>query len=53
MEWLPDYIQGLAGLDNWQTEMFSTSLFFSMCDAVEGAVDGVPSSAIPEEGVGL
>lgn len=24
-----------------------------MCDAVEGAVDGVPSSAIPEEGVGL
>ncbi|KAL5354422.1 hypothetical protein ACLOAV_000511 [Pseudogymnoascus australis] len=43
----------LLGLDNWQTETFSTSLFLSMCDAVEGAVDGVPSSAIPEEGVGL
>lgn len=44
-------------LDNWQMEMFSdtgtTSLFLSMCDAIEGAVGGVPSSAIPEEGVGL
>lgn len=45
------------GLDNWQIEMFSnvgtTSLFLHMCDAIEGAVDGVPGSAIPEEGVGL
>ncbi|OBU01029.1 Thymus-specific serine protease [Pseudogymnoascus verrucosus] len=53
-----DFARALVfGLDNWQIEMFSnvgtTSLFLHMCDAIEGAVDGVPGSAIPEEGVGL
>ncbi|OBT76301.1 hypothetical protein VF21_03345 [Pseudogymnoascus sp. 05NY08] len=53
-----DFARALVlGLDNWQIEMLSnvgtTSLFLSMCDAVEGAVEGVPGSAIPEEGVGL
>lgn len=50
---LTTYRAFLQGLDNWQTETFSISLFLSMCDAVEGAVGGAPSSAIPEEGVGL
>jgi hypothetical protein len=47
----------IFGLDNRQIEMFSnvgtTSLFLHMCDAIEGAVDGVPGSTIPEEGIGL
>lgn len=31
----------------------TTFVFVNMCDAVEGAADDVPGSAIPEEGVGL
>jgi hypothetical protein len=41
----------------WEAMQFTPggfgALFYTMCDAVEGVVGNVSSSAIPDEGVGL